>query len=87
MLMTSMFGLKWWPARWVERMRPGAVPVYSANGYRLFTGGLGVPYGAVRLGATVVPASSGATDRQLRPNLDLRSDVLCWHAVVCDLPG
>ncbi|GAB3285019.1 phenylacetate--CoA ligase family protein [Parasphingorhabdus pacifica] len=51
--------------------------VHSAFGYGLFTGGLGMHYGAMRLGATALPASSGATDRQLRMVLDLRPDVLC----------
>lgn len=51
--------------------------VHSAFGYGLFTGGLGMHYGAMRLGATVLPVSSGTTDRQLRMILDLRPDVLC----------
>ena len=38
--------------------------VHVAYGYGLFTGGLGAHYGAERLGATVVPASGGATRRQ-----------------------
>ncbi|HVO78180.1 MAG TPA: phenylacetate--CoA ligase [Methanomassiliicoccales archaeon] len=33
--------------------------------YGLFTGGLGLHYGAERLGATVVPASTGNSERQL----------------------
>jgi len=33
--------------------------------YGLFTGGLGLHYGAERLGATVVPASTGNTERQI----------------------
>jgi phenylacetate-CoA ligase len=51
--------------------------VHSAYGYGMFTGGLGVHHGAMRLGATVLPVSSGGTDRQLRLILDLRPDVLC----------
>jgi phenylacetate-CoA ligase len=51
--------------------------VHSAHGYGLFTSGLGVHHGAMRLGATVLPVSSGGTDRQLRLILDLRPDVLC----------
>ncbi len=34
-------------------------------GYGLFTGGFGLHYGLERVGATVVPASSGQTERQL----------------------
>lgn len=51
--------------------------VHSAFGYGLFTGGFGVHHGAARLGATVLPISSGTTDRQLRMILDLCPDVLC----------
>ena len=36
--------------------------VHNANGYGLFTGGLGFHQGAERLGATVVPVSGGFTD-------------------------
>src|ERR1700741_685737 len=42
---------------------PGTV-VHIAYGYGLFTGGLGLHYGAERLGCTVVPASGGNTPRQ-----------------------
>ncbi|GAA4613011.1 phenylacetate--CoA ligase [Saccharopolyspora hordei] len=51
--------------------------VHCSYGYGMFTGGLGVHHGATRLGATVLPVSSGATDRQLRLLLDLKPDVLC----------
>jgi phenylacetate-CoA ligase len=50
--------------------------VHNAYGYGLFTGGLGVHHGARALGATVIPASSGNTARQLRLIQDLRPDVL-----------
>ncbi|MCL2150580.1 MAG: phenylacetate--CoA ligase [Dehalococcoidia bacterium] len=43
----------------------------NAYGYGLFTGGLGLHYGAERLGATVVPASTGNTKRQLMLIQDL----------------
>ncbi|MBM1221704.1 phenylacetate--CoA ligase [Ponticoccus sp. SC2-23] len=39
--------------------------IHVAYGYGLFTGGLGAHYGAERLGATVVPASGGMTERQV----------------------
>ncbi|GDY32898.1 phenylacetate--CoA ligase family protein [Gandjariella thermophila] len=51
--------------------------VHCAYGYGLFTGGIGVHHGAMRLGATVVPMSGGMTDRQIRLILDLRPDLLC----------
>ncbi len=38
--------------------------IHNAYGYGLFTGGLGVHYGAEALGATVIPVSGGGTKRQ-----------------------
>ena len=56
--------------------RPGDV-VHNAYGYGLFTGGLGAHYGAERLGATVVPMSGGATERQVALIEDFGARVLC----------
>lgn len=39
--------------------------IHNAYGYGLFTGGLGVHYGAERLGASVIPVSGGNTKRQI----------------------
>jgi len=39
--------------------------LHNAYGYGLFTGGLGLHYGAERLGLTVVPVSGGMTARQV----------------------
>ncbi len=39
--------------------------IHNAYGYGLFTGGLGVHYGAERLGASVIPVSGGNTKRQV----------------------
>jgi phenylacetate-CoA ligase len=39
--------------------------IQNAYGYGLFTGGLGIHYGAEALGATVIPVSGGNTDRQI----------------------
>jgi phenylacetate-CoA ligase len=55
---------------------PGDV-VQNAYGYGLFTGGLGVHYGAERIGAAVIPISGGFTDRQLMAFTDLGATVLC----------
>jgi phenylacetate-CoA ligase len=57
-------------------VRPGMV-VHNANGYGLFTGGLGFHYGAERIGAIVVPASGGFTARQAMLLSDLGGQVLC----------
>ncbi|WZL80539.1 phenylacetate--CoA ligase [Vallitaleaceae bacterium 9-2] len=40
--------------------------IQNAYGYGLFTGGLGVHYGAERIGATVVPISAGNTKKQVQ---------------------
>jgi phenylacetate-CoA ligase len=50
--------------------------VHNAYGYGLFTGGLGVHHGAMRLGATVLPISGGMTARQITLVNDLRPDIL-----------
>ncbi|MDR7483292.1 MAG: phenylacetate--CoA ligase [Armatimonadota bacterium] len=46
-------------------VRPGDL-IQNAYGYGLFTGGLGFHYGALRLGARVLPTSTGNTARQVR---------------------
>ncbi len=46
-------------------------------GYGLFTGGLGLHYGAEKLGATVIPAGTGNTARQITMLQDFGSTVLC----------
>ncbi len=50
--------------------------VQNAYGYGLFTGGLGFHQGAEELGTTIVPTSSGNTQRQIELANDLESDVL-----------
>ncbi len=50
--------------------------VQNAYGYGLFTGGLGVHYGSIELGATVVPMSSGGSKRQLQLMHDFQTTVL-----------
>ncbi len=51
--------------------------VQNAYGYGLFTGGLGVHYGAEFLGATVVPTSGGNTDRQIQVMQEFGATVIC----------
>lgn len=51
--------------------------VHVAYGYGLFTGGLGLHFGAERLGATVVPVSAGNTRRQVELVQDFGATVLC----------
>ncbi|MCG6894030.1 MAG: phenylacetate--CoA ligase [Desulfobacteraceae bacterium] len=51
--------------------------IQNAYGYGLFTGGLGFHQGAGRIGATVVPTSSGMTERQISLMQDFGATVLC----------
>ncbi len=50
--------------------------IQVAYGYGLFTGGLGVHYGAERLGASVIPISGGNTKRQIMLMKDFGTTVL-----------
>jgi phenylacetate-CoA ligase len=50
--------------------------IHNAYGYGLFTGGLGVHYGAERLGCTVVPISGGMTERQVQLIDDFKPDII-----------
>lgn len=49
---------------WAAGVRPGDV-FQNANGHGLFTGGFGFHHGATRIGCTVVPTSTGQTERQI----------------------
>ncbi|MFA9394395.1 MAG: phenylacetate--CoA ligase family protein [Halodesulfovibrio sp.] len=51
--------------------------IHNSYGYGLFTGGLGVHYGAERLGATVIPISGGGTKRQVSLMEDFGATVIC----------
>ena len=51
--------------------------IQVAYGYGLFTGGLGIHGGAEYLGASVIPISSGNTQRQILLMKDFKSTVLC----------
>lgn len=50
--------------------------VQNAYGYGLFTGGLGVHYGAERISASVIPSSGGNTKRQIMLMQDFGTTVL-----------
>jgi phenylacetate-CoA ligase len=55
--------------------RPG-MKLHNANGYGLFTGGLGLHYAAERLGLTTIPVSSGMTERQVQLIIDFEPDII-----------
>jgi phenylacetate-CoA ligase len=50
--------------------------VQNCYGYGLFTGGLGAHYGAKRIGANIIPMSSGNTAKQLMVMRDFGSTIL-----------
>ncbi len=50
--------------------------IQNCYGYGLFTGGLGVHYGAQQLGATVIPISAGNTQRQVEILQDFKTSVI-----------
>ncbi len=50
--------------------------VQVAYGYGLFTGGFGLHYGAEKLGLTVIPISSGNTERQIETMIDFGATIL-----------
>lgn len=51
--------------------------VHVSYGYGLFTGGLGMHYGTEYMGATVVPASTGNTKRQISLLEDFETNIIC----------
>jgi phenylacetate-coenzyme A ligase PaaK-like adenylate-forming protein len=55
---------------------PGTI-THVGYGYGLFTGGLGLHQGAELMGCTVIPASSGQTQRQVTLIRDLNPEILC----------
>jgi len=56
--------------------KPGDI-IQNSYGYGLFTGGLGVHYGAEHLGATVIPASGGRTQQQILLLQDFGARIIC----------
>ncbi|MBB4119739.1 phenylacetate-CoA ligase [Mesonia hippocampi] len=56
--------------------KPG-MKLHNAYGYGLFTGGIGMHYGAEKMGMSVIPISGGMTDRQIRLLVDFQSEVIC----------
>jgi phenylacetate-CoA ligase len=50
--------------------------IQISYGYGAFTGGLGLHYGAEKIGATVIPISTGNTKKQLQFMTDFKASVL-----------
>ncbi len=57
-------------------VRPNDI-LQNAYGMGLFTGGLGFHQGAGKIGATVIPTSSGQTERQITIMQDFGTTILC----------
>lgn len=55
--------------------KPGDM-IQIAYGYGLFTGGLGLHYGALEMGLTILPMSAGQTKRQLKLMEDFKPRIL-----------
>ncbi|RMZ60465.1 phenylacetate--CoA ligase [Chryseobacterium nematophagum] len=51
--------------------------LHNAYGYGIFTGGLGLHYGAEKLGMSVLPISGGMTTRQVDLIIDFKPEVIC----------
>ncbi len=60
---------------WAGGLRPGD-RMQNAYGLGLFTGGFGFAYGAQKIGALMIPTSSGNTRRQIRLALDFGSTAI-----------
>lgn len=56
-------------------IRPGDV-FQNMSGYGLFTGGLGIHYGAERLGCLTIPSGAGNTARQIKIMKDFHTSVV-----------
>ena len=52
--------------------------IQNTHGYGLFTGGFGVHYGAQKIGATVIPISTGQTRRQIEVMEDFQASVVIF---------
>ena len=59
-----------------ERRPAGDGKIYNAYGYGLFTGGLGIHYGAEKLGCVTIPISGGMTERQVKLIVDFEPDII-----------
>jgi Coenzyme F390 synthetase len=62
--------------------------IQVSYGYGLFTGGLGLHYGAEKVGASVVPTSTGNTERQLELMQDLNvTAIACTPSYIVHMCG
>ena len=57
--------------------------IHVSYGYGLFTGGLGAPFGAEKLGAAVIPMSGGQTEKQVQLINDFRPSIIMVTPTYC----
>ncbi len=67
---------------WAQEVRTDSV-LQNAFGMGLFTGGLGVLQGAMRLGCAVVPTGTGLTERQIMLIQDFGVTSICCTPTYC----
>lgn len=76
---------------WVEQVARQCVAAGASEdsvvqicfGYGMFTGALGLHYGLERIGATVIPTSSGNTEKQLKFMRDFETDTIVATPSYC----
>ncbi len=76
---------------WAEQMARLVVAAGASDesivqicfGYGMFTGALGLHYGLEKIGATVVPTSSGNTEKQLKFMRDFKTDTIVATPSYC----
>ena len=65
-------------ARMLKAIGLGENDIFQVSfGYGLFTGGFGLHAGAEKIGATVIPISSGNTDLQIQTMIDFKATAIC----------
>ena len=69
-------GPKWWPAIASAGGAEADDIAQVAFGYGLFTGAFGLHFGLQKIGVTVIPLSSGNTERQIKIMRELGTTVL-----------
>ncbi len=67
---------------WAQEVRPDSI-LQNAFGMGLFTGGLGMVQGAVKIGCALVPSGAGMTERQIMLIQDFGTTSICCTPSYC----
>ena len=81
--MTLIFGAKSWHVLWLWLMSIPATLYKTCSVTACFTGGIGMHYGTRRIGANILPVSSGNSKRQLQLMQDFGTTVLSCTPSYC----